>query len=459
MMFNKIIVLIIAAILVVCSAEGKACKKHGFYVATTRDGKSILCGKGADEASKCPGSDKELGYCDIKSSVCCIKNLDCSKKKCSKGTVCVEEKDNNGVVLAKCVPHPTTTTTPTPSPSTPCDGVIDRGICYDRLCRPVRGRSRLQKTLKLKCESKPGHACVRVGKSVRCVEKRISTRTQVPSSVMSSSTTSTTVAVTPTPAVVKTYCKDEDEKMKEDKTEGDKKEGDKKASKCPKRFVNTGGKCIHKKCITRSDGANKCEKDGKHYCMKDKMGRIDCQTCPAGLEKNGSCIVEECIKSDTDAITECKQHGGECKRVGRTIMCLDDDDKEPQHTNKKSACLFKEKSKTNDGDVKEGNSKKGGDTDNDGEEDKNIKKNGRGNRKKDKDGNKDDDKDDNKVDDKDDDKNDNKDDDKTYDKEDNKDDDKDEDKDENKDDKDNYKDYDDYEYEDNTKNKKKHGKN
>lgn len=64
---------------------------------------------------------------------------------------------------------------------------------------------------------------------------------------------------------------------------------------------------MHKKCITRSNRVNKCEKDGKYYCIEDKLGRVDCQHCAAGIEKNGSCIVNECIKSDNDAVTECKQ--------------------------------------------------------------------------------------------------------------------------------------------------------
>lgn len=117
------------------------------------------------------------------------------------------------------VSRPPTTTSP--SPSTPCNGVIDRGLCYDRLCWPVRGRSRLQKTLKLKCESRPGHGCDRVGKRVQCVEKRITnTTTRVPP--LSSSTSSSTVTVGPT---VVAHC--------EDQTGGDNKDG---SLKCPKHF-------------------------------------------------------------------------------------------------------------------------------------------------------------------------------------------------------------------------------
>ena len=100
--------------------------------------------------------------------------------------------------------------------------------------------------------------------------------------------------------------------------------------KCPKRFVNNKGKCVHKKCVAkRRNGIRKCEKDGEFYCMKDDEGKINCKPC-LGQEDAGVCTLSECVKPNTtNPVTKCNELGGVCRKVGRVVTCIQDDDRRP----------------------------------------------------------------------------------------------------------------------------------
>ena len=63
----KLSVFVVAAILVVCSAEWKACQKDGFRIASSRDGKPVTCkhtkhnsDRPRDRPKKCPGVEEQL---------------------------------------------------------------------------------------------------------------------------------------------------------------------------------------------------------------------------------------------------------------------------------------------------------------------------------------------------------------------------------------------------------------
>ena len=384
---------------------------------------------------------------------------DCSEKKCPNGTVCVEKKGSGGAIFANCLvssssstPAPTSPSSATPSAS--CNGVIDKGLCYDPLCLPARRQSRLQIMLKMKCKSKPGYTCVKEEKSVRCVDKETSpptasavTTTSSATVTMATASTGSTTSSSSTsdnPTAEPILCnndnddhydddddKDDDDDDKDDDDEKDDGNDDKDDDdddkddydddkddnyksknvtlKCSKRFVNNKGKCVHKKCVAkRRNGIRKCEKDGKFYCMKDDLGRIDCRAC-VGLEENGICTVSECVKPNTtNPVTKCKELGGVCRKVRRVVTCIQDDDRRPGNKSHRSKCVPKvdgRKGNKTDDDMEGGRNKTDERHDNKGD-----RNNGKGDHKDDKDdgkGDHKDDKDDGKgdrKDDKDDDK-------------------------------------------------------
>ena len=331
----------------------------------------------------------------------------------------------------------------------------------------------------MNCESKPGYTCVKEKKSVRCVDKEGSpptaTTTTTSSTTMSAATTTTTSTTSSPSTVSDGPTSETDNPTSEtvlcidvniDDQDDDDDKGD--TVKCPKRFVNNRGKCVHKKCMRgRRNRINKCENDGKFYCMKDDVGRIDCKACD-GLEESGICTVSDCIKPNTtNAVTKCKELGGVCRKIGRVVTCTPSE--KPGNKSHRSICLPKvngRKGNKTDDDMKGSRNKTDEKPDNKGDSD-DDKGDGKGDHKDDEDDRKDDkgDRKDDKGDDKDDkhdydddddDDDDDKDDDDDDDKDDDDDDDKDDDDDDDKDDDDD--DDDDNNDEDDDDGKKRRGK-
>jgi len=300
-MFSVSILLLVAALLTVSCAQDEVKPCNGAHVAKDANGTSIKCGRGTKGAEGCPGYEEDLGYCDIdpadRFAVCCIKeDASCTEVKCPKGTECVEEKDENGVVSAECVQEEE------------CTGVLQKGRCYEPSCLPSAKHHRGLDVAVIQCEKKEGFVCKTTGKHVRCeqIKPTLSVKQEMVTKLPEvEPDVSTTSAPTPTPVSCKPA-----KKYKDD-------------VKCEDPFVkDKNDMCTHKRCVTRREGEiSACEKKGKHYCVTDEMGRVDCQPCK-GTEMNSLCIVDECVKSDMNAFTICEETGGECQRIRHAVMCI-----------------------------------------------------------------------------------------------------------------------------------------